>query len=104
MQKITREQLIEKAAELFASTLIQGRRIYLFGTGHSHMLSEELCQTNKLRQSEENKIVESVLEKIEEEWENHINDGAVIVLADDNKGQFYITSTLFSPEINSYTT
>lgn len=33
---------IEKAAELFASTLIQGRRIYLFGTGHSHMLAEEL--------------------------------------------------------------
>jgi single-stranded-DNA-specific exonuclease len=50
----------------------------------ANMLSEELCQTNKLRQSEENRIVESVLEKIEEEWENHINDGAVIVLADDN--------------------
>lgn len=33
---------IEKAAELFADTLINGKKIYLFGTGHSHMLSEEL--------------------------------------------------------------
>ncbi len=33
---------IEKSAELFASALINGRRIYLFGTGHSHMLAEEL--------------------------------------------------------------
>ena len=33
---------IEKTAAVFADTLIKGRRIYLFGTGHSHMLSEEL--------------------------------------------------------------
>lgn len=33
---------IEKAAYVIAQTLIQGRRIYLFGTGHSHMLAEEL--------------------------------------------------------------
>lgn len=33
---------IEKSAEIFADALIQGRRIFLFGTGHSHMLSEEL--------------------------------------------------------------
>ena len=33
---------IEKAADIFAKTLINGKRIYLFGTGHSHMLSEEL--------------------------------------------------------------
>ncbi len=33
---------IEKAAEVFADTLINGRKIFLFGTGHSHMLSEEL--------------------------------------------------------------
>lgn len=33
---------IEKAAELFAETLMCDNRVYLFGTGHSHMLSEEL--------------------------------------------------------------
>ena len=33
---------IEKAAEVFADTLINGRKVFLFGTGHSHMLAEEL--------------------------------------------------------------
>ncbi len=33
---------LEKAAALFSETLINNKRIYLFGTGHSHMLSEEL--------------------------------------------------------------
>ena len=33
---------IEKSAEVFADTLINGKKIFLFGTGHSHMLSEEL--------------------------------------------------------------
>ena len=33
---------LEKAAALFSETLMTGKRIYLFGTGHSHMLSEEL--------------------------------------------------------------
>ena len=33
---------IEKAAEIFAETLINGKKVFLFGTGHSHMLSEEL--------------------------------------------------------------
>ena len=33
---------IEKTASLMAETLISGNRVYLFGTGHSHMLSEEL--------------------------------------------------------------
>lgn len=33
---------IEKAADIFAKTLMVGKRIYLFGTGHSHMLTEEL--------------------------------------------------------------
>lgn len=33
---------IEKSAKTVAETLINGRRLYLFGTGHSHMLSEEL--------------------------------------------------------------
>ncbi len=35
-------QSIEKAASVFSETLINGKRIFLFGTGHSHMLSEEL--------------------------------------------------------------
>lgn len=33
---------IIKTAEIFADTLINDRRIFLFGTGHSHMLAEEL--------------------------------------------------------------
>ena len=33
---------IEKAAAVFSDTLMNGKRIFLFGTGHSHMLSEEL--------------------------------------------------------------
>lgn len=33
---------IESAAENFAEALIKGERIFLFGTGHSHMLSEEV--------------------------------------------------------------
>jgi uncharacterized phosphosugar-binding protein len=36
------EESIEKAATVLSSALIDNRRIYLFGTGHSHMLSEEL--------------------------------------------------------------
>ena len=35
-------QAIELAADVFAQTLTDGNRIYLFGTGHSHMLAEEL--------------------------------------------------------------
>jgi len=33
---------IEKTAELFSEALINNRKIFLFGTGHSHMLAEEL--------------------------------------------------------------
>lgn len=33
---------IEKAAKIVAQTLMHDKRIYLFGTGHSHMLAEEL--------------------------------------------------------------
>lgn len=36
------EKNIEKAACVISRTLIDGKRIYLFGTGHSHMLAEEL--------------------------------------------------------------
>ena len=38
----TCEENIEKTAAALSSALIDNRRIYLFGTGHSHMLSEEL--------------------------------------------------------------
>jgi single-stranded-DNA-specific exonuclease len=47
-------------------------------------IAEELCETNRLRQSEENKIVDAALEKIDEEWDIHLKNGGVIVLADDN--------------------
>lgn len=33
---------IEKTAEVLSSALIGGKKIFLFGTGHSHMLAEEL--------------------------------------------------------------
>ncbi len=33
---------IEKAAAIFSDALLKGNNIFLFGTGHSHMLSEEL--------------------------------------------------------------
>lgn len=33
---------VRKCAELFAETLKNGRNIFLFGTGHSHMLAEEM--------------------------------------------------------------
>ncbi len=35
-------EAIEKTAEILADTLIDNKRIFLFGTGHSHMLAEEL--------------------------------------------------------------
>lgn len=33
---------IEASASLFAKAIMENRRIFLFGTGHSHMLAEEL--------------------------------------------------------------
>lgn len=36
------EEAMEATAAALSSALIDNRRIYLFGTGHSHMLSEEL--------------------------------------------------------------
>lgn len=44
IEKIEKDEngSIIKTAEIFADTLINHRRIYLFGTGHSHMLAEEL--------------------------------------------------------------
>lgn len=36
------EESIEKTACIISKTLIDGKRVYLFGTGHSHMLAEEL--------------------------------------------------------------
>ncbi len=43
-------------------------------------IAEELCEMNRIRQSEENKIIDAALEKIDEEWETHIKNGGVIVL------------------------
>ncbi len=36
------EEKIETVAQILSKTLMAGKRIFLFGTGHSHMLSEEL--------------------------------------------------------------
>lgn len=44
LEEIKKHQLesIEKASAAFADALENGRKIFLFGTGHSHMLAEEL--------------------------------------------------------------
>ena len=44
IEKIATEgaESIEKAAQLFSDALVNDRKIFLFGTGHSHMLAEEL--------------------------------------------------------------
>ena len=44
IEKIATEgaENIEKTARLFSNALINNRKIFLFGTGHSHMLAEEL--------------------------------------------------------------
>ncbi len=44
IEKIATEgaENIEKTALIFSDALINNRKIFLFGTGHSHMLSEEL--------------------------------------------------------------
>ncbi len=51
---------------------------------NAKIIAEELCETNRLRQSEENKIADAALEKIEEEWGLHIKNGGVIVLSDED--------------------
>ncbi len=44
IKKISTEgtENIEKAANIIAETILNNKRLYLFGTGHSHMLAEEL--------------------------------------------------------------
>lgn len=34
--------LIEKAADLFSQTILSGRMVHLFGSGHSRILVEEM--------------------------------------------------------------
>lgn len=38
----TQEEAIEKAAELVCETCLNGGRFYVFGSGHSHMVAEEV--------------------------------------------------------------
>ena len=47
-------------------------------------LAVELCETNRLRQMEENKIVDSALEKVEEEWDIHLKNNGVIVISGED--------------------
>ena len=44
MQEVLDHELpnIEKAAQLMAESCLKGGRIYVFGSGHSHMIAEEL--------------------------------------------------------------
>ena len=61
-----------RAVELFlCETEAEGRKI-----------AEELCETNRMRQAEENKIIEQAYEKIRREHD--FENDKVIVLAEDN--------------------
>ena len=40
--KNTQKENIIKAAELVADSVMKGGRFYVFGTGHSHMVAEEI--------------------------------------------------------------
>jgi len=44
LQEVAEQELtnIEKAAELMAQSCLKGGRIYVFGTGHSHLVAEEM--------------------------------------------------------------
>ena len=44
LSEVTEKQMpaIDKCAEAFAAALKNDKTIFLFGTGHSHMLAEEL--------------------------------------------------------------
>ncbi len=37
----TQKEAMHKAADICTEALFQGRRLFFFGTGHSHMLAEE---------------------------------------------------------------
>lgn len=42
LEKVSEMPEIKECAQLFADTIKSGGNIYLFGTGHSHMLAEEM--------------------------------------------------------------
>ena len=44
LQQLLRQEMpnIQKAAEIVAQSCINGGKLYIFGTGHSHMIAEEL--------------------------------------------------------------
>lgn len=50
--------------------------------GEAAVIAEELCETNRMRQAEENKIIEQAYEKIKNEHD--FENDKVIVLAEDN--------------------
>ncbi len=50
--------------------------------GEARVIAEELCETNRMRQAEENKIIEEAYKKIKEEHD--FEKDKVIVLSEDN--------------------
>lgn len=99
LEEISNTQLeaIEKASVIFAEALENGRNIYLFGTGHSHMLAEELfyragglvklhpvLETSLMlhesaSQSTENERLEGYAQKIFDDYKMKKDDVIVII-------------------------
>lgn len=99
IEEISNTQLeaIEKASEFFADALENGRNIYLFGTGHSHMLAEELFYRagglvklhpvlepslmlhESASQSTENERLEGYAQKIFDDYKMKKDDVIVII-------------------------
>lgn len=99
IEEISNTQLeaIEKASVIFADALENGRNIYLFGTGHSHMLAEELFYRagglvklhpvlepslmlhESASQSTENERLEGYAQKIFDDYKMKKDDVIVII-------------------------
>lgn len=99
LEEISNTQLeaIEKASVIFAEALENGRNIYLFGTGHSHMLAEELFYRagglvklhpvlepslmlhESASQSTENERLEGYAQKIFDDYKMKKDDVIVII-------------------------
>lgn len=99
LEEISKSQLnaIEECSKLFAETLEKGHNIFLFGTGHSHMLAEELFYRagglvnihpiletplmlhESASKSTENERLEGYAERLFESYSMKAGDTAVII-------------------------
>ncbi len=106
---------IEKTAELFSDALINNRKIFLFGTGHSHMLSEELFYRAgglvkiqpildpplmlHISASESTKAerVEGIAEKLFEDYGIKEND-VIVIISNSGRNGVIVDMALLSKE------